>query len=253
MVNIFVLSGGYKCYKGADIVYIGHGLMDCKMRSYRSYMGNALCVAGPQFLPMEDFPEGVDIVKCGYLGFDNIVEDLDEIEVRRDSVLFAPYNKGEMEAMKEYVEFVLRKYKVIFRFREDFKEDGEEFCRNFAKFKNFYIDNGSGIALKTYKRAFCMICAATSSKNTFPMLSLCPVIVLPHTLGPNFGVDVDISIGINCKEWISAKEILRIIDEVYKNLPVWNKKILKYREENIYNFGKASESLADYLMEKYQL
>ena len=97
-----------------------------------------------------------------------------------------------------------------------------------------------------------MICGSTTSKHSFPMLSLSPVIVMPHDK-EQLSLSVDEEIGINCNEWISVEKMLEIINEVYNSLPSWMQKILEYRNTNIYNFGKASEALADYLIEKYQL
>lgn len=253
LVDVFVVTGSaYKYPQGANIVFLCHGLRDYKMSEYEAYMGNALCVAGLKFSPLVDFPEGVEIVKCGYLGFDNIICKIDKSLTKRDSVLFAPHHLSEMYAMEKYILHVLGKYRVIFRLREELGKEGVEFCKKFKKYENFYIDSVSGFALESYKRAFCMICASTSSKNSFPMLSLCPAIVLPHDRKIG-GLHIDEAIGINCDEWISVEQMLEIINKVYNSLPSWKRKILEYRNVNIYNFGKASEALADYLIEKYQL
>ena len=218
---------------------------------------NMLCVAGYKFIDKNKF-KGIDAIKCGYLGFDPIFKKLNKIKSQKkfikDSVFIAPYNMEEVKILSQYIKMILSKYRVIFRYREEFQDAHLPYINEFLKNENFYIDDASGIAPESYLQSFCGIFRITSSKNTFPLLSLSPSIVL-YQDSVGHGIEVDDGIGINFHKDKdpTPEEMLATIDDIYNNQEKWEESILDYREKEIYNFGHASEYLADYLVKKYDL
>lgn len=255
-VDMFCLLGSYEGIPSkSKYIMIGHGIVHYEESRLLLYGVDEVCIAGPRFLPDKDFKD-IGIIKCGYLGFDPIFKKLNKIksqkEFIKDSVFIAPYNMEEVKILSQYIKMILSKYRVIFRYREEFQDAHLPYINEFLKNENFYIDDASGIAPESYLQSFCGIFKITSSKNTFPLLSLSPSIVLPHDYAA-LGLAVDTRIGINFHRDPTPQELLKTIDDIYNNQEKWKESILDYREKEIYNFGHASEYLADYLVKKYDL
>lgn len=265
-VDIMVITSDHRQmglkFNAANTIAIYHGLMDfsdtndpynLQLLKQTNYIG----VAGPKFTP-SPIP-GLTIINCGYVGFDLPYEKIQNLaklkHFERDSVLFMPrpYSEDsptkEAETMLPYIRSLLPHFRVIFKVKEPYVTQMDAVIEEFKGESNFFIDRNPGASAESYLRSFCMVCSSTSAKRSYPMLSLCPSIVLPFLERLKYakviGDKVDESIGINLDTYITPQEMLEIVRDIHSNLDKWNTKIQKYRDENIYNFGYASEALAE--------
>ena len=82
------------------------------------------------------------------------------------------------------------------------------------------------------------------------------MIVLPHNGAHEMwgGLKIDYMLGVNLNSYDKVEDnILEILEDIQANRESWSTKIQQYGDENVYNFGKASQWLADYLVKKYHL
>lgn len=161
----------------------------------------------------------------------------------------------ELRQMSKMIQKILKKYKVILRQRYEFLEL-PEYMEILSSFRgDLCIDASESFLVSSYQESFCLICGKTTTKFTYPLLVKKPVIVLPHNrVHKMFGRSkIDDMLGINLSNYEAENNILEILEDIQANRESWSAKIQKYRDENAYNFGRASQWLADYLVAKYHL
>lgn len=232
-------------------ICIGHSLGNFSTQNINEYFQyfDYLCVASSKYLP-NDYnlssvggDNNVISLLSGYLGFDRVINEIYGTNIlykidNKNSVLFAPYNKYELEKFIPLIEAILPYFKVIVRSRlvceRGFWSDiNTIFCNN----DNFTIDDSWEISKDTYIKSFAMVCGATTSKNTFPLISGSPCVVF----GDYF---IDDRLGVNLHE---AKYFLEIINNIYYSKHDWAKKITEFKDEEIVNFGSASKFVANFI------
>ena len=80
------------------------------------------------------------------------------------------------------------------------------------------------------------------------------IVLLHNRVHKMFGKSkIDDMLGINLSNYEAENNILEILEDIQANKESWSAKIQQYRDENVYNFGRASQWLADYLVAKYHL
>lgn len=173
-------------------------------------------------------------------------------------MLIAPYDIEELRLFARIIQKILKKYKVILRQRFEWLEPSEypkyiEILKTFCG--DLCIDAGENFLVSSYKESFCLICGKTTTKSTYPLLTKKPVIVLPHKRPEKWvGLEIDTIARINLSSYeVAENNILEILEDIQVNRESWSAKIQQYRDENVYNFGRASQWLADYLVAKYHL
>ncbi|WP_104722790.1 hypothetical protein [Helicobacter mesocricetorum] len=168
----------------------------------------------------------------------------------KKAVLFAPYDIEELELMIPYMRTMqtsLPEVNVILRSRsfcENIWKSAyvEEKLKTLESSKNFFIDDSWQIRPQSYLDSFLLVCGKTTSRYSFPFLSLSPALVL-------FAKEkvLDEELG-KCLESLTPEEFIQIVKTFQKEHQQWAKSIARYREDNLYHFGKASEYLAKYLL-----
>ncbi|AWI33828.1 hypothetical protein CDV25_02920 [Helicobacter apodemus] len=183
-----------------------------------------------------------------------MVSEISRQEARvKKAVLFAPYDIAELELMIPYMRVIqdlLPNVKVILRSRR--------FCENvwnsayvkqmlkpLESAKNFFIDDSWQIQAQSYLDSFLFVCGKTTSKYSFPFLSLAPSLVLftkEQVLDERLG---------KCLDTLSTKAFIKVVKAFQKEQRQWTEKIVRYRADNLYHFGKASEYLAEYILHNF--
>ncbi len=234
-------------------IIVGHSLADFSSLSLKEQKEKLdyLCIASPRFMPSGG---GGEFIPCGYLGFDRMVREISRQEARvKKAVLFAPYDIAELELMIPYMQAIqdlLPNVKVILRSRS--------FCENvwnsayvkqmlkpLESAKNFFIDDSWQIQSQSYLDSFLFVCGKTTSKYSFPFLSLAPSLVLftkEQVLDERLG---------KCLDTLSTKAFIKVVKAFQKEQRQWTENIVRYREGNLYHFGKASEYLAEYILHNF--
>lgn len=162
----------------------------------------------------------------------------------------------ELRFMTPMIQKILKKYKVILRQRYEWLELPEymELLKDLRG--DLCIDASESFLVSSYRESFCLVCGITTTKFTYPLLTNKPVVVFPPLKRRLRWSKMEINdvLGINLSSYENIENsILKILEEIQVNAESWSAKIQKYREENVYNFGTASQWLADYLIEKYHL
>ena len=235
-----------------NLIHIGH--------CYGNYASlieyehiKAVCVFDKKHLKQER----EEYIPSGYLGFDAMLDKINAVSVDEvNSVLLAPYDMEELRLMLPMIQKILKKYKVILRQRYEFLELPEYMELLKGLRGDLYIDAGESFLVSSYKESFCLICGKTTTKFTYPLLTKKPVIVLPHNGAHEMwgGLKIDDMLGVNLNSYDKVEDnILEILEDIQANRESWSTKIQQYGDENVYNFGKASQWLADYLVKKYHL
>ncbi|MCL9822756.1 hypothetical protein [Helicobacter colisuis] len=203
--------------------------------------------------------EREEYIPSGYLGFDVMLDKITSAgEGGANSVLIAPYDMEELRQMSKMIQKILKKYKVILRQRYEFLEL-PEYMEILSSFRgDLCIDASESFLVSSYQESFCIICGKTTSKFTYPLLTKKPAIAIlefnskPSELGlVNRAINTDTGLEISSYE--AENNILEILEDIQANRESWSAKIQQYRDENVYNFGRASQWLADYLVAKYHL
>ena len=187
--NAICVTGQYDYHSKAKIVYIGHGVVDFNCIDVEQLKADRICCVGKKFLPKSS---GKIFLKSGYLAYDVVVGALRQVAALRDSVLVAPYNLEELQGMLPLIHCISSQYRVILRYRYEWGDalDGVEFVGR------VHIDRGNPTEIESYARAFCLICGKTTTKYSFPLLTLCPCIVLyAENIDEDLGIKADIGVG----------------------------------------------------------
>ncbi|MDE5603561.1 MAG: hypothetical protein K2I71_06575, partial [Helicobacter sp.] len=195
---VMCVTGNYNFHKNTQVIFIGHSINDYNQTDLSSLKDYKVCVAGKQFMPKNN-AYNIEFLKCGYLGYDLVYQELKskERKLERKSVLIAPYDLEELAAMKLYIKSILEKYPVILRYRYEWGKDHIPFIESFLEDENFSIDNSNPMDSSSYIKAFCLVCGMTTSKYSFPLISLSPCMVLlnianrtNYKINENLGVNI---------------------------------------------------------------
>lgn len=239
---------------------VGHSLSDFSeitrdsMQVLEQYM-DYLCVCGKQFMPKFN-SSNVTFIESGYLGYDRILKEFQDRNATLFDVysappplkylLFAPYDEGEFFTMLPFIYKALEKYGVILRSRTFTEENlwraSKEEFRKLEQKPKFRLDNGWKMSLDSYLDSFVLVCGKTTTKYSYPLLTLKPSLVFSNAINC-----IDKRLGVVCGFDISCDTFLEYIENIEIKQMEWQEKILSYRNENIYNYGCASKFLADYI------
>lgn len=224
-------------------IEIGHSMNDFSqypIDNYHHYF-DYLCITRKDFYPQRESMR-VQCVKSGYLAFDRTCVEFSG----GGGILFDAYNEYEFFIMLPLIKMALKKYNV--RFRARFFTQGshwkkvEKDLATLNQNTNFIIDNSWKMSLESYQETFLLVCGATTMRNTFPLLTLCPSLVLS-----NKSDVLNENLGVTCELDIKPEEFLRQVEMIESAKEIWKKKILNYRESYVYNFGCASDYLANFI------
>lgn len=227
-------------------IYLGHGLMNWSLFDVDKYYKDRIDYIT---VGLSDFePNKLEIIKqikCGYLGFDLIAKEVD-CNSKKDSIVFAPYNEDEFVKFLPLIESVITDYRIVYRDRRFFEGEYKwrkvnDIIEEMSANPNFVISDTWGIPSEVYNRCFAFVGGLTTSINTFPIISLSPSISDNENLNKNLGIVTSFDI---C-------EFRKIIDDAYLNMDIWKDRLLKYRNENVYNFGFSSEVLGNFIISNF--
>lgn len=231
--------------RNVPTLYIGHALTDWSNIDVEKYYGDRVDYLS---IGLDNFKaknlENLKMIECGYLGFDLIAK---EIKItKKDSILFAPYNKDEFFKFLPLIKVALSKYRVIYRDRRFFEGpykwgEANEIIESLQINDNFIISDSWEISEDVYSSSFAFVGGITTTINTFPIIALSPSISDSQRLDSN--------LGIKCE--LVENGFLEIVDEIYYSLESWEQKILEFRNKNVYNFGFASEALGRFLISNF--
>ena len=193
-----------------------------------------------------------NIIKAGYPAFEITLKEYQE-EGNKDSVLVAMPDESDLSDIKEGINLLLKNnIKVIFRPGFGWKKSVvDEFIEFYNGWSNFSVDCGERISTRSYQRSFAVIVSASSVGYTFPMTTLCPAIL--------FFKDKDIiDRNYNGFKYFNShlhlcandpNELLGHILNVKNCYKDYQKKILEYRETEVYHFNQSSAFIAQVLRE----
>lgn len=226
-------------------IYLGHALTNWSSIDVERYYGDKVdyLSVGLSGFKAKNL-ENLKMIECGYLGFDLIAKKIKK--TKKDSILFAPYNKDEFLKFLPLIKVALSKYRVIYRDRRFFEGsykwgEANETIESLRTNDNFIISDSWEISEDVYSRSFAFVGGITTTINTFPLISLSPSISDSPRLDSN--------LGIKCE--LVENSFLEILDRVYCSLETWEQKILEFRNKNVYNFGFASEVLGEFVIKNF--
>lgn len=241
----------YTGLKHKNLIHIGHSYGNSTSCVHQDGI-KAVCVSNKKHLKANS----EEYIPSGYLGFDVTLAKMSATSaVGGNSVLVAPHDMEELRLMQPIIQKILNKYKVILRQRLDWL-DYPEYMDILKSFRgDLSVDMSETFLVSSYQESFCLLCGKTTSKFTYPLLANKPAIMLPFSEVELFGgSEVDSLPGISVNSYEFAENnILEILEDIQANRESWSAKIQQYRDENVYNFGTASQWLADYLVAKYHL
>lgn len=219
-------------------------------------------------------------IPCGYLGFDKIAKEVEnlraalnknntkniesiniiesnftqnkyiqKIKNTKKAIVFAPYDNIEMKEFLALMKAALNNdYAVICRSRGIVDKNWAEpemknAIEELLKYPNFELDSGWEMDASLYLRAFCFVGGKTTSCISFPIISLAPSIVMYEKR------IISEDLGVKFNEILKPKSFLEQVKKISQNQKQWAQKILNFRENNIYNYSKASEVLAKFMID----
>lgn len=194
--KVICVTGTYQYHKNVKVIYVGHGIIDWNVNGrIQAVLGNDVCVVGREFMPKKA-DSITRFLPIGYLGYDKIAKDFSSTKMLvKESVLFAPYDLGELERMIPSIKEVLERFSVILRYRYEWEDSHLQYLEQFLDHQKFTIDNSNPMSLESYQKSFCLVCSKTTSKFSFPLVTLCPSVVVEHN---QEGYDQDIGeLGVN--------------------------------------------------------
>lgn len=195
-----------------------------------------------------------NIIKAGYPAFEITLKEYQETQDEvKDSVLVAMPNESDLPDIQEGIELLLKNgIKVIFRPGFGWKKRVvDEFISLYSGWLNFSVDVGERISTQSYLKSFAVVISASSVGYTFPMTTLCPAILFfknESIINRNycgFGY-FDSRLHLYAKD---AKGLLENALKIQKNYKNYQKKILEYRENEVYHFNQSSSFIAQTLKE----
>ncbi|WDL71882.1 hypothetical protein [Helicobacter winghamensis] len=188
-----------------------------------------------------------NVLLSGYAAFD--VEN-EVKENLRDKVLVALHDESEVLEIKEsLLELLGLGFKVALRYRYEWRGEIQKFIETIKDNSNFFICHNNENFKNLSSESFTVITSASSVAYTFPIKHLCPAILYfkdENTFEKNIGGIGFFDDRIHFKASNSSEIVLRVRQTKDKDL---SKKILKYRDEEVFNFKNASEVIADNIMQ----
>ncbi|MDD6056327.1 MAG: hypothetical protein PUB96_07290 [Helicobacteraceae bacterium] len=191
------------------------------------------------------------LLESGYAAFD--VENTLE-ECARDSVLVALHDFWEFLEIKEAVVELLEKgINIVVRYRFGW---GEAFLKEHILpleiYKNCKIIKDNDGYKEAVQRSFTLITSASSLAYTFPLKTLCPAILyfkdkekFKRNICGIYFYDDNLHLkASNSKEIVES--ILKIKEQ---NKSLWSDRILKHRQNEVFNYKKASIYMAQKMVE----
>lgn len=194
------------------------------------------------------------IIKAGYPAFEITLKEYQESqEVVKDSVLVAMHDESDLPDIQESISLLLEKgIKVIFRPGFGWKKKAVDgFISLYSGYSNFSVDAGERISNQSYLKSFAVVISASSVGYTFPMTTLCPAILFfkdASVMERNyrgFGY-FDSCLHLYAKD---ASGLLENVLKVQAHHKDYQKKILEYREKEVYHFNQSSAFIAQTLKE----
>lgn len=272
------VSGAYKAQPKTTICHLNHGIREWDKFDFSRLKIDILPLPGPPFSPKEQkiaqFSK-IDFVKSGYLGYDTLCKEyglldfnnglLENSNIKRDKVLIVPHDMDELPLMIPFALEIAKEFKVLFRYRVGLDRPLENFIAPLLGVKNIEIESSNPMSYELYCSCFAMVCGITSGKHSFPLLCGCPVIGLPFKNMQNdvhglvqdeLGLRIEPQnygkIGLEQKEYEQGGEQIKVLlREIQSQKEQWRQRILNFRRNKIYNFGRASEVLAEYLVGRF--
>ena len=235
--------------KNVISVMIGHGLVDYSAYDAEgwSQFADYLCSPSKKLMPKNSI-QNMPYIDTGYLGFDTVAKKLanytTNIHQQREIILFIAFDQKELSQMIPFMQEATKRYFVILWIGT--LGDGNNWTKidkilgDLKQSENFSIDYDWELSLDSYMNSLLLICGVSSTKITYPLI----------TLKPSFSFSKArwvAELGEVCDWEISPKDFIREVDKIISKKDEWKQRILKYRNENIYNFGHASEYLAKYI------
>ncbi len=210
-------------------------------------------------------------LKGGYPSIDKEVAESQKIDfsVKRDTVVFisAMVNFYYEEYYSEILEVVLKEgYRVIFKSNPShisFQQREDDFALKFKKYPNFIYQGNEEprLSVENKSRSITMIEGASSLMYSYPVTAKRPAILLYPTkdtipkdlLEEDSFYNPSLHIRLfkeEAKE--SIKNYLKRLSDDLEYQRQWKEKIEDYCQNNLYHFGSASKSIADFILEWYQ-
>lgn len=209
------------------------------------------------------------ILPLGYASNDNQIKASSEIlhTCKRDTIIFmskASYysNKNQGDRIKKLIYKSLELgYFVIYKSHPNITNNDEqerEFCEEFISHKNFTLYNKNPrLSNEEFSRAICFVSISSSTAYSFPVISKRPVILLypkkdeicKEKLEKDdfFQSDLHERLFEDDDDKFSSLVNSLANDELLQEK--WRVKITNFCENNLYNYGKASVAIADWICE----
>ncbi|WP_024305389.1 hypothetical protein, partial [Campylobacter fetus] len=198
------------------------------------------------------------LLKLGYPNIDKQIKNYTPKKPQKSVLVMFHHFKSYKKVMEAIDKLLNLKYEIIFRPNPHFHNQKEnvEITKFFQGKKGFVYDDSPKLTNETLQKAICSIGDYSSTIFSFPLTTLKPCMLFypSDIMGDDFEKE-----NINGKMLSFADENLHIIsrsvDELVNhienlNLKEWNDKILKYRNEEIYNLGNSSQVISDLIMQK---
>ncbi|ABK82360.1 hypothetical protein Q4Y15_001531 [Campylobacter fetus] len=201
-------------------------------------------------------------IKAGYPPLDENIKNYEAIKKQTpDTILLATRSKRVLHLIKPVASKLLNLgYKLHFRPhpQDCGHKEFQDFASEFENIENFTIDmNYKGIkqskfSMDTLSKMICIVTDYSSFAYTLPITNLRPAILFyPDTI-----LQKCLEEKINNKIYkfnddrlhIVAKTGNEVLDAVQNlNLEEWEKKILDYRNDEIYNIKNSSKFIAEFI------
>ncbi len=175
------------------------------------------------------------------------------------SILIAINHQESISIIKdfllEYKSNFTPKQKVYFRPYPGniLRKESDEIAREYLQYSWFVYDTSSKLKAQIMQECCCIIGDYSSLVYTFPLTTLKPAILLclDKSALENDYLGIRFYNPILHKMALSAKECLdRVCEVLLEDKGRRARKIKEYREKEIFNLGKSSEFIADFILEK---
>jgi len=211
----------------------------------------------------EEAKEENKTYKLGYIKLDSMLERIKRIEIKEDSIIYAPSLLDDLcekhHSLPHYGEEIVGEllklgYRVIFRphpqnldSKHSHYKYVEKIIKKYKNNRNFYLDNNANDYLRNYKRSKIMISDISGTAYTYTFLTQNPVIFISpnekqirRDLGDIKFFEYRKNIGEVIED---IKDIKSVIDKIILKKPIYRLKSLKLRDKLIFNLGKAKKEL----------
>lgn len=185
-----------------------------------------------------------------------------DLQTPRDSVI-CPSSHFNFKHPKEFEKIVknLLKcgFRVVFKSCPATPQTANEeniFAEKFKNFPNFVFYTAPRLNADEINRAIAIIECYSSMAWSFPLCSLRPAILLyprkssinAEILRDDFFYEDRLHIRLFKEQWINLPKILKKLQSE-ESQKFWAEKIIDFRKNELFNFGRASEAIADFICE----